>query len=38
MTKDEEQMMRTLLKSENFKPKPTANDKSILDKIRDFFN
>ena len=38
LSKDEEAMMKTLLESENFKPKPTANDKSVFDKIRDFFS
>jgi len=38
LSKDEEQMMKTLLNSENFKPKPGANDKSAFDKIRDFFS
>ena len=38
LSKDEEVMMKTLLESENFKPKPTANDKSVFDKIRDFFS
>lgn len=38
LSKDEEQMMKTLLGSDNFKPKPGANDKSAFDKIRDFFS
>ncbi len=38
LSKDEENMMKTLLESENFKPKPSANDKSVFDKIRDFFS
>lgn len=38
LSKDEEKMMQQLLESENFKPKPGANDKSAFDKIRDFFS
>jgi len=38
LSKDEEKLMKDLLQSENFKPKPTANDKSAFDKIRDFFS
>ena len=38
LSNDEENMMKTLLESENFKPKPSANDKSVFDKIRDFFS
>ncbi|MBR6438781.1 MAG: molecular chaperone DnaJ [Bacteroidales bacterium] len=38
LSKDEEAMMKSLLESENFKPKPSANDKSVFDKIRDFFS
>ena len=37
LSKDEENLMKSLLESENFKPKPSANDKSAFDKIRDFF-
>ena len=37
LSKDEEKLMKDLLESENFKPKPGANDKSAFDKIRDFF-
>lgn len=38
LSKDEEKIMQQLLESENFKPKPGANDKSAFDKIRDFFS
>ena len=38
LSKDEEKMMQQLLESDNFKPKPGANDKSAFDKIRDFFS
>jgi len=38
LTKDEEKLMKELLEHENFKPKPSANDKSAFDKIRDFFS
>ncbi len=38
LSKDEEKMMKELLESENFKPKPGANDKGVFDKIRDFFS
>ena len=38
LSKEEEQIMKNLLESENFKPKPSANDKSVFDKIRDFFS
>ena len=38
LSKDEEKMMKDLLESENFKPKPGANDKGVFDKIRDFFS
>lgn len=38
LSKDEEKMMKQLLESDNFKPKPGANDKSAFDKIRDFFS
>lgn len=38
LSKDEEKIMKELLESDNFKPKPGANDKSAFDKIRDFFS
>ena len=38
LSKDEEKIMQQLLESDNFKPKPGANDKSAFDKIRDFFS
>ena len=38
LSKDEEKIMQQLLESDNFKPKPGANDKSVFDKIRDFFS
>jgi molecular chaperone DnaJ len=38
LSKDEEKMMKQLLESDNFKPKPGVNDKSAFDKIRDFFS
>ena len=38
LSKEEEKIMNDLLESENFKPKPGANDKGIFDKIRDFFS
>ena len=38
LSKEEEKIMKELLESENFKPKPGANDKSAFDKIRDFFS
>ena len=38
LSKEEEQIMKSLLESENFKPKPGANDKGVFDKIRDFFS
>lgn len=38
LTKDEEKIMKELLEHENFMPKPSANDKSAFDKIRDFFS
>lgn len=38
LSKEEEQIMKTLLDSDNFKPRPDANDKSVFDKIRDFFS
>ncbi|MBQ6084475.1 MAG: molecular chaperone DnaJ [Bacteroidales bacterium] len=38
LSKEEEKIMKDLLESENFKPKPGANDKGVFDKIRDFFS
>ena len=38
LSKEEEKIMKDLLESENFKPKPSANDKGVFDKIRDFFS
>ena len=38
LSKDEEKMMKELLESDNFKPKPGANEKGVFDKIRDFFS
>ncbi len=38
LSKDEEKLMKDLLESENFKPKPGANEKGVFDKIRDFFS
>ena len=38
LSKDEEKIMRDLLESDNFKPKPGANEKGVFDKIRDFFS
>ena len=38
LSKDEEKMMKELLESENFKPKPSANEKGVFDKIRDYFS
>ena len=38
LSKDEDKIMRDLLDSDNFKPKPGANEKGVFDKIRDFFS
>ena len=38
LSKDEEKLMKDLLESDNFKPKPSANEKGVFDKIRDYFS
>ncbi len=37
-SKEEKKMLETLQKSENFKPKPTAKDKSFFDKMKNMFS
>ena len=38
INKKEEELLQQLAQSENFKPKPTAEEKSFFSKIRDYFN
>jgi molecular chaperone DnaJ len=37
-SKEEKKMLETLQKSENFKPRPTAKDKSFFEKMKNMFN
>ena len=38
VSKDEEKLLQQLAQSENFKPNPTAEEKSFFSKIKDYFN
>jgi molecular chaperone DnaJ len=38
VNKEEQEMLEKLRLSENFKPKPNANDKGFFDRMREFFN
>ena len=38
LSKEEMVMMEKLRSSENFKPNPTAKDKSYFDRMREFFS
>jgi len=38
VNKDEEKLLNQLEQSENFKPNPTAEERSFFGKIKDYFN
>lgn len=38
LSRDEKEILEKLGKSENFKPKPTSNDKSFFDRMREYFS
>ena len=38
LSRDEKEILEKLSKSENFKPKPTSNDKSFFDRMREYFS
>ena len=38
VNKEEEKMLEQLAQSDNFKPKPTSEEKSFFSKIKDYFN
>jgi len=38
LTAEEKEMLDTLNKSENFKPRPAKGDKSFFDRVREAFN
>ena len=37
LTKDEQKIVEQLSSSDNFKPQPTADDKTFFDRIKNFF-
>ncbi len=38
LNREEQEMLEKLRDSENFRPKPNANDKGFFDRMREFFN
>jgi molecular chaperone DnaJ len=37
LTKDEERLMESLAKSENFKPNPSTQDKNFFERLKSMF-